>query len=179
MISRLVARIPPCYLVHQPAFLTNGAPKLVLVGESDEMIYKDSQGKVVQRPLKERPELPDGYVHMTPNDVDWVGLLNTEKKCGFFSLRIDFANRNLNCADDPLHKAGTYFYAPSSGNYVYWVRPRLFTWAEYPTRNLLTHVRKGSFFYEKNAYIALVLQEGYTDKLDRLLLKLKNPVRIY
>jgi hypothetical protein len=116
---------------------------------------------------------------MTPNDVDWVGLLNTEKKYGFFSLRIDFANSNLNCAGDSLNKAGTYFYAPSSGNYVYWVRPLLFTWAEYPTRNLLTHVRKGSFFYEKNAYIGLMLQEGYTDQLDRLLLKLKNPVRIH
>jgi hypothetical protein len=154
--------------------------EMVLYSELfDSLIYKDADGQIVQMPLTERPEFPDGFVHATADDVPWVGFLNTKQKYGFFSLRIDYLNSNLNCAGDTLNKAGTYFYAPSSGKYAYWVRPLLFTWAEYPTRNLLTHVRAGSFFYEKNAYVGLALEEGYAGRLDRLLLKLKNPVRIY
>ncbi|OHB79842.1 MAG: hypothetical protein A2W31_18630 [Planctomycetes bacterium RBG_16_64_10] len=145
----------------------------------DSLIYKDAQGQIVQMPLQERPEFPDGSVHATADNVPWVGMLNTKQKYGFFSLRIDCLNSNLAGPGDSLNKAGTYFYAPSSGNYAYWVRPLVYTWAEYSTRKLLTHVRAGSLFYEKNAYVALPLEDGYAGQLDRLLLKLKNPVRIY
>jgi hypothetical protein len=148
-------------------------------GLFDSLICKDRQGKVVTMPLKEESFFPDGFVHMAPDDVPWVGLLNTEKKYGFFSLRIDYLNCNLHGTGDWLNRAGTYFYAPSPGKYIYWVRPLVYSWSEMPTRNVLTHVREGSFFYEKNAYIALPLKEGFADELDRLLLKLKNPVKIY
>jgi len=108
-----------------------------------------------------------------------VGLLNTKRKYGFFSLRINYVNSNLNASGNWLNKPGTYFYAPSNGKYVYWVRPLLYTWANYTTRNLLTFVPEGSSFYEKNAYILLPLKEGFEDNLNTLLKKLKHPVRIF
>jgi hypothetical protein len=145
----------------------------------DFLAYKNKKNEVIQMPLKERPLRPDGLVHVASEDADWVGLLNAEQKYGFFSLRIKSANSNLNSSGDWLNKPGTYFYAPSDGKYVYWVRPLLYTWSEYPTRNLLTFVPEGSFFYEKNAYILLSLTKDFPNTLDTLLKNLKNPVRIY
>ncbi len=145
----------------------------------DCLVYKNKKNEVIQLPLKEKPGCPDGLVHVAPENVDWVGLLNTEQKYGFFSLRIDSVSSNLNSSGEWLNKPGTYFYAPSDGKYVYWVRPLLYTWSEYPTRNLLTFVPEGSFFYEKNAYILLSLTKDFSNMLDVLLKKLKNPLRIY
>lgn len=145
----------------------------------DSLVYKNKKNEVIQMPLKEKPQCPDGLVHVTAENVDWVGLLNTEQKYGFFSLRINSVNSNLNSSGEWLNRPGTYFYAPSDGKYVYWVRPLLYTWSEYPTRNLLTFVPEGSFFYEKNAYLLLSLTKDYLALLDTLLKKLKNPVRIY
>lgn len=145
----------------------------------DTLIYRDKQGNIVTMPLEEKPGYPDGFVHAAPDDLDWVGLLNLVENYGFFSLRIDYVNGNLGPTGNWLNKPGTYFYAPSNGSYVYWVRPLLYTWSEYTTRNLLTFVPQGSFFYEKNAYILLRLNKGYEKELDVLLLKLRNPVRIF
>lgn len=145
----------------------------------DMLAYKNKKNEVIQMPLKEKIDYPDGLVHVAPDDLDWVGLLNTAQKFGFFSLRIKYINSNLNASGNWLHKPGTYFYAPSEGRYVYWVRPLLYTWSEYPTRNLLTFVPQGSSFYEKNAYILLPLTEDFAQKLDTLLKKLKNPIRVY
>ena len=145
----------------------------------DTLIYKDKQNKIVRMPLKENLSYPDGFVHAVPDDLDWVGLLSLEKGYGFFCLRIAYLNANLSTTGNWLNKPGTYFYAPSTGKYVYWVRPLLYTWSEYTTRNLLTHVSQGSTFYEKNAYILLKLEEGYEHQLDTLLSKLQNPIWVY
>jgi len=145
----------------------------------DSLIYKDKNNLLTQMSLKEKEGYPDGLVHVAPDDVPWVGLLNTRLNYGFFSLRIDYANSNLKSSGTWLNKPGTYFYAPSEGKYVYWVRPLLYTWSNYTTRNLLTYLPEGSIFYEKNAYILLLLTEDFPTKLDNLLKRLKNPIRIY
>lgn len=130
-------------------------------------------------PLQEKRDFPDGLVHVAPDDLEWEGLVNSERKFGFFSLRIDYVNASPGISGNWLNKPGTYFYAPSSGKYVYWVRPLLYTWSEFTTRALLTFVPEGSVFYEKNAYIIIPLNGEYSETLDRLLEKLKNPVRVY
>lgn len=154
--------------------------EMVLYNELfDTLIYKDRKDKIVKKPLQEKQGYPDGFVHAAPDNVDWVGLINSEKKYGFFCLRIEYVNANLGITGNWLNKPGTYFYAPSNGKYVYWVRPLLYTWADYATRNFLTYVPKGSQFYEKNAYILIKLEKGYEKKLNTLLLILKNPARIF
>ena len=145
----------------------------------DTLIYQDKQGRVVKQPLQPDPTFADGLVHVAPDDVAWVGLVNSRQKFGFFSLRLAYAHPSLGLAGSWLNKPGTYFYAPANGKYVYWVRPLLYTWSEYPTRDLLTFVPAGSQFYEKNAYLILPLEENLSKKLDSLLKKLKNPVRVY
>ncbi len=145
----------------------------------DSLIYRDSKGGIISMPLREKAGYPDGLVHVAADDVPWAGLLNTEKKYGFFSLRIEYANTSLLSSGSWLHKPGTCFYAPSDGKYVCWVRPLLSTLSDYTTRNLLTYVPGGSTFYEKNAYVLLPLGEDFPQLLDALLQKLKNPVRIY
>jgi hypothetical protein len=144
----------------------------------DSFIYKGGRDRIVKGELKEMPGFPDGFVHKAPDDLEWVGLLNTQKKFGFFSIRVAYANGDLSAAGSWMNKPGTYFYAPSSGNYVYWVRPLLYTWSEYTTRSLFTFVEAGSFFYEKNAYLVLPLEEGYMRELDELRTRLLQPVRI-
>ena len=145
----------------------------------DSLMYRAKNGEVVTMPLKELPEAPFGLVHIAPPDVPWVGLINTTEKYGFFSLRLEAAASNLDVSGDFSHKAGTYFYAPSDGDYVYWVRPLIYTWADYATNNLLSFVPKGSFFYEKNAYVLLRLDDRTPQELDTLLRRLKNPLRVF
>jgi hypothetical protein len=145
----------------------------------DSLIYKDRIGEIIKMPLQEKRDFPDGMVHVAPDDLEWVGLVSSKKNYGFFSLRIDYSNTSLAKSGNWLNKPGTYFYAPSGGKYVYWVRPLVYTWSEVTTRNLLTYVPEGSVFYEKNAYIILSLKGEYSEILDRLLKKLKNPVRVY
>jgi len=145
----------------------------------DGLMYRDTGGEVVTRPLKELPETPFGLVHIAPPDVPWAGLVNTAEKYGFFSLRLAAAASNLDVAGDFAHKAGTYFYAPSDGDYVYWVRPLIYTWADYATNTLVSFVPKGSFFYEKNAYVVLRLNDGTPRELDALLRRLRDPLRVF
>jgi len=145
----------------------------------DSLMYRDKDGRVVTMPLREIPEGPFGLVHVAPTDVPWAGLVNLKDGYGFFSLRLESAASNLDPAGDFGHKSGTYFYAPSDGDYVYWVRPLLYTWGDYRTNSLLTFLPKGSFFYEKNAYILLRLNEETPRELDTLLRILQNPLRVF
>ncbi len=94
-----------------------------------------------------------------------------------------FAERDgafvYDASGDFSHKAGTYFYAPSDGEYVYWVRPYLYTWADYMTSNHLTFLPQGSFFYEKNAYVLLPWDDKTVETLEKLARKLKSPLRVF
>jgi len=145
----------------------------------DSLVYKDKKGRVVQMPLREIPGSPYGLAHIAPSDPGWVGLLNLEKGYGFFSLRLESSTSQLGPAGDFSRKAGTYFYAPSDGDYVYWVRPWLYTWGEFATSNLLTALPAGSAFYEKNAYWVSLWDAGTPAALDALLVRLKNPLRVF
>ena len=145
----------------------------------DSLLYRDKNGALVKMPLRELPGRPYGLVHIAPDDIPWVGLINTKAGYGFFSLRLAAASSDLGVAGDFHHKAGTYFYAPSDGEYVYWVRPLLYTWAEYATNTLLTFVPRGSFCYEKNAYLVLKLDDGTPEALDTLRRRLSNPLRVF
>jgi len=145
----------------------------------DTLMYKDLREGVVKRPLLELPGMPFGLAHIAEADAEWVGLANTMMRYGFFSVRLNAANVNLDLSGDFAHRSGTYFYAPSDGEYVYWVRPLLYTWADVATSNHLTFLPKGSSFYEKNAYILLPLDEKTPDVLDELSKRLKNPLWIY
>jgi hypothetical protein len=145
----------------------------------DSLIYKSKRPELVRLPLKEMAGAPFGLVHIAPEDLEWVGLLNTKSGYGFFGLRINAVNGNLGLPGNFLNKAGTYFYAPSDGQYVYWVRPLLYTWVDALTSNQLTALPQGSFFYEKNAYLLLKLGDKFSDELELLLTKLKNPLRVF
>jgi hypothetical protein len=144
----------------------------------DSLFYRDKKGETIKLPLKEKEGAPFGLVHVAPEDLSWVGLVNSREGFGFFSLRLQTANGNFGIAGEFLHKAGTYFYAPSDGNYVYWVRPLIYTWADYFTNSHFAFVPKGSFFYEKNAYVVLRLSPDLPQRLDTLLKKLRHPLRV-
>jgi hypothetical protein len=145
----------------------------------DTLMYRDKDGRVVTLTLKEQKEAPFGLVHVAPTDIPWAGLVNSKKGYGFFSLRLAAAAASLGPAGDFHHKEGTYFYAPSDGDYVYWVRPLLYTWGDYTTNSLLTFVPKGSFFYEKNAYLLVRMTDRTPETLDTLLGRLRNPLRVF
>ena len=145
----------------------------------DSLLYRDKKGEIIKLPLKEKEGMPFGLVHIEPEDLSWVGLENSRDGLGFFSLRLQAAHGNFEVPGEFLHKAGTYFYAPSDGNYVYWVRPLIYTWADYFTNSHFAYVPKGSFFYEQNAYIVLRLSDDWPQKLDLLLKKLHHPLRVF
>jgi hypothetical protein len=145
----------------------------------DSLMYKDKNQEIIKMPLQEKEGVPFGLVHIAPVDIDWAGLVNTEQGFGFFSLRLNSAVGNFETPGAFLHKPGTYFYAPTDGNYVYWVRPLIYTWADFTTNNFLTFVPKESFFYEKNAYVILRLSDDLPQKIDNLLKKLRNPLRVF
>ncbi len=145
----------------------------------DSLVYRDKNQGIVKLPLREKQGFPFGLVHIAPEDVNWVGLVNTKDNYGFFCLRLNTSNGNFELPGDFFQRAGTYFYAPSDGNYVYWVRPLIYTWGDFATNNLLAFVPKGSFFYEKNAYGIWRLDTDWPQNIDRLLARLKNPLRVF
>lgn len=145
----------------------------------DAYMYRALDGRVVTGPLAELPGRPFGLAHIAPPDLAWVGLVNTKEKFGFFSLRLAAAASNLGLGGDRALKAGTCFYAPSDGDYVYWVRPLVYTWGEFATSHLVSFVPAGSFFYEKNAYVVLRLDKGTPGELDRLARALREPLRVF
>ena len=145
----------------------------------DTLIYKDRRDGVVQRPLIELPAFPYGLAHIAPEELEWVGLVNTFNRYGFFGIRLQATAASLGASGDFAHRPGTYFYAPSDGEYVYWVRPYLYTWGEFLTNNHLTFLPQGSFFYEKNAYILLPMNDKTPAVLDDLARRLKNPLRVF
>lgn len=145
----------------------------------DQLVYKERQGNVVRRELKEKEKVPFGLVHIAPADADWVGLINTKEHFGFFSLRLNASVGNFEGPAEFELKPGTYFYAPSEANYVYWVRPLIYTWADFATNTLLTRVPEGSFFYEKNAYLVLRFEEDFARRVDEFRLRLTRPLRVF
>lgn len=145
----------------------------------DTLVYKTPGGDVVQMPLKELPDRPFGLAHVTPAAPDWVGLVHSRKGYGFFSLRLETSVSNLDIAGGMPLKAGTYFYAPSDGDYVYWVRPWVYTWAEFSTSTTLTALPSGSLFYEKNAYHIAPWTPETPAELDALRKKLLAPLRVF
>lgn len=145
----------------------------------DFLFYRNKKGEIIKLPLKEKEGVPFGLVHVAPEDLGWVGLVNSRDSFGFFSLRLQAALGNFEVPGDFLHKAGTYFYAPSDGNYVYWVRPLIYTWADHFTNNHFAYVPKGSFFYEKNAYVVLRLSQDLPQELDMLVERLRHPLRVF
>jgi hypothetical protein len=145
----------------------------------DSLLYRDKKGELVKLPLREKEGTPFGLVHTAPEDLGWVGLVNSRGGFGFFSLRILAVHGNLEHPGELLHKAGTYFYAPSDGDYVYWVRPLIYTWADFFTNNHLAFVPKGSFFYEKNAYIVIKLGADFPQRLDGLLKELRHALKVF
>jgi hypothetical protein len=145
----------------------------------DGFMYRAGDGDVVTGPLEEIPEAPYGLAHVAAADLAWVGLVNTREKFGFFSVRLAAASSSLGPGGDFGLKAGTYFYAPSDGSYVYWVRPLVYTWADYATNSLMSFVPAGSFYYEKNAYVILRLDEETPRALDRLARELREPLRVF
>ncbi len=145
----------------------------------DGLAYRDPDGSLVRLPLAEKPERPFGLVHVAPPDAPWVGLVNAKEGYGFFSIRLAAAASALGAGGDFHHHASTAFYAPSDGEYVYWVRPYLYTWADYATSTHFTALPMGSFFYEKNAYVLLKLGPQTARELDELRLKLLNPLQAF
>lgn len=145
----------------------------------DTIVYKDPREGLVKRPLVELAGHPYGLAHIAPSGAPWVGLVHAANKYGFFSIRLEEASANLDASGGFEHKAGTYFYAPSDGEYVYWVRPYLYTWGDYVTSTQLTFLPRGSFFYEKNAYVLLPWDDKTAGTLDELALKLRNPLRAF
>ncbi len=145
----------------------------------DTLVYKLPDGTVVQMPLKELPGKPYGLAHITPADPEWVGLVHSQKGYGFFSLRLETSASNLDLGGGMPLKAGTYFYAPSDADYVYWVRPWLYTWGEFATSTTLTALPAGSLFYEKNAYRIARWNTKTPAELDVLRKKLLAPLRVF
>jgi hypothetical protein len=145
----------------------------------ESFLYKDGNGDLIKLPLKAKERLPFGLVHTAPADLDWVGLVNERDGFGFFSLRLSAANGNFEVPGDFFHRPGTYFYAPGDGNYVYWVRPLIYTWGDFFSNTQLTFVPKGSFFYEKNAYVILPLGPDLVPRIESLQLKLRKPLRVF
>jgi hypothetical protein len=145
----------------------------------DTLIYKDPKEGIVERPLLELPDKPYGMVHIAPADAEWIGLVNSFNRYGFFGVRVSSVNTNLDAAGPLSHRAGTYFYAPADADYVYWVRPELATWGDYATNTRMVFLPEGSEFYEKNAYLMLPMDEKTPAVLNDLGRRLRNPLRVY
>jgi hypothetical protein len=145
----------------------------------DTLIYKDPKEGVVERPLLELPDKPYGLAHIAPAEAEWVGLVDSFNRYGFFGVRVSSVDTSLDAAGPFEHRAATCFYAPAEGGFVYWVRQVLSTWSEYETNTQTVFLPEGSQFYEKNAYLLLPMDDKTEATLDDLGRRLRNPLRVH
>ncbi len=95
---------------------------------------------------------------------------------GFANIALSYENTNR--YGDPASVAQPYFYI-QNGPWIYWSRPMVYPFAGNNMTRLMK-VRKGSMYYEKNAWVPFRFADGdnpYAD-IERLNKQLRAPLKV-
>ncbi|MCA9432649.1 MAG: hypothetical protein KC940_19200, partial [Candidatus Omnitrophica bacterium] len=141
----------------------------------NEFVWKDSLGVVESLEIEGSREHPIHALEIPPN-VEWMAFINREKKVGFASIILDYLNTNQ--YGDLPSEAQPYFYV-QNGPWIYWSRPIVYPFG---TNNLtrMMLVRKGSLYYEKNAWVPFRLgDEDPFQAIEETQKRLRHPLLVH
>jgi len=141
----------------------------------NEFVWKDALGVVQSLEIEGSREHPIHALEV-PADVEWMAFINREQGVGFASITLEYLNTNR--YGDLASEAQPYFYI-QNGPWIYWSRPLVYPFG---TNNLtrMMHARKGSLYYEKNAWVPFRLgEEDPFEIIEETGQKLRNPLLVH
>lgn len=141
----------------------------------DEFVWLDELGTVRSLKIEGTKEHP---VHALdfPGDTPWMAFVNREQRVGFANIALSYENTNR--YGDPASVAQPYFYI-QNGPWIYWSRPMVYPFAGNNMTRLMK-VRKGSMYYETNAWVPFRFAEGDNPfaNIETLNKQLRAPLRV-
>ncbi|MBI2436043.1 MAG: hypothetical protein HYV26_24565, partial [Candidatus Hydrogenedentes bacterium] len=143
----------------------------------NEFIWLDAMGKVQSLPINDKTKLHPVHALDIPPDTRWMALVNREKKVGFASVQLEYVNTNR--YGDMRSQGQPYIYV-QNGPWVYWSRGIVYPFAGNNMTRLMP-VRKGSLYYEKNAWLPFRFSEGDNpfSLIEETRTRLKHPLFVY
>lgn len=141
----------------------------------NEFVWQDELGVVKHMPI-EGSKLHPIHALDIPADTPWMAFINREKKIGFANIALSYENTNR--YGDPASIGQPYFYV-QNGPWVYWARPLVYPFAGNNMTRLMK-VRKGSTYYEENAWVPFRFAEGDNPfaEIEKLNKKLRSPLHL-
>ncbi|MBI2422738.1 MAG: hypothetical protein HYV27_07900 [Candidatus Hydrogenedentes bacterium] len=121
----------------------------------NEFIWMDHLGKVNSMPIDGSREHPVHALDIPP-DTPWMAFINRKTRVGFANILLDYVNTNR--YGDLSSEAQPYIYV-QNGPWIYWSRGLVYPFAGNNMTRLMP-VRKGSTYYEKNAWLPFRFAEG-------------------
>ena len=104
------------------------------------------------------------------DDATWVCFFHDELKYGFGSIRLEYDNTNMDGQPSPLYENHTKI-SISANNGRYWNRRLI--------HDHISHVPKGSRYYEKNAYLVFnAIQGEPSEEINAFHKQLTHPLQI-
>ncbi len=141
----------------------------------NEFVWQDELGVVKNMPIEGSRQHPVHALDI-PADTPWMAFINREKKIGFANIALAYENTNR--YGDPASVGQPYFYV-QNGPWVYWARPLVYPFAGNNMTRLMK-VRKGSMYYEENAWVPFRFAEGDNPfaEIEKLNKQLRSPLLV-
>lgn len=141
----------------------------------NEFVWVDELGVVKHMPI-EGSKLHPVHALDFPADTPWMAFINRDKKIGFANIVIAYENTNRYGDHESIGQP--YFYV-QNGPWVYWARPLVYPFAGNNMTRLMK-VRKGSMYYEKNAWVPFRFAEGDNPyaEVEKLSKQLNAPLHV-
>ncbi len=136
--------------------------------------YKSLEGKVHVIDFAHSRRHPDHVVILRP-DTPWIAFFNEEKNIAFSSLFLELSTPNLKGDQASLEQPYIYL---QHGPWYYLSRAFVYSFGSNNQTRMLP-VRKGSIYYEKNAWIPFSFKKNnYSATIDKYFNMLKYPLWI-
>jgi hypothetical protein len=137
--------------------------------------YKTIDGRVEVVDLQRTRMHPDHVITLRP-DTPWVTFYNQDKGVAFANLYLDLAMINVEGGEPSAEQPFIYI---QNGPWYYLARGLVYSFGTNNQIRMLP-VRKGSVYYERNAFypFAFKKDQGYSAQADTLFNMLKYPLSV-
>lgn len=141
----------------------------------DEFVWQDHEGQIHALPIETAKKHPIHALEIAP-DTPWMAFISRKHKVGFANILL--AYQNMNRFGAPVSELQPYIYV-QNGPWIYWSRGLVYPFGG---KNIsrMVRVRKGSMYYEKNAWVPFRFAEGDNPfaGIQNLQKQLTNPPEI-
>ncbi len=142
----------------------------------DEFVWKDQLGAVKSLDIESSREHPIHALDI-PADTPWMAFISREHAVGFAQIALGYENANI--YGDLESLAQPYIYV-QNGPWIYWSRPLVYPFGGQNLTRVM-RVRKGSVYFEKNAWLPFRLASGDNpfEEVERIANQLTHPLVVH